>query len=226
MTLTTTLRCALVTTLAAALLWPVLATAQPACTAVPSVQDATPAQVRSHFKARQKTVLTFMGYSGAGYEDPAAMLQAAERVLARYTPARTVVNIGATAEGIGVVYELAVRRGFATSGIVSTQARDKAVALSPCVQQVFFVEDSSWGGKLPGGKGLSPTSAAMVDSSDVVVAIGGGEVTRDEFLAARRAGKKTRFIAADMKHQPAIDKALQQGLPAPADFRGALAAAL
>ncbi|HEY6134481.1 MAG TPA: hypothetical protein VIW70_10925 [Rubrivivax sp.] len=222
MTLTTTLRCGL----AAGLLLPLCAAAQPACSEAPTVHDATPAQVRSHFKAQKKTVLTFMGYSGAGYEDPAAMLEAAKKVLARHKPSRTVVNIGATAEGIGAVYELAVQRGFATSGIVSTQARDKAVALSPCVQQVFFVADSSWGGLMPGGKGLSPTSAAMVNSSDTVVAIGGGEVTRDEFLAARRAGKKTRFIAADMAHEAATQKAQKNGQPAPSDFRGALAAAL
>jgi shikimate kinase len=66
----------------------------------------------------------------------------------------------------------------------------------------------------------------MVSASHTVVAIGGGEVTRDEFVAARRAGKKTRFIAADMNHQAAIDKALKKSLPPPTDFRGAVAAAL
>jgi hypothetical protein len=57
-------------------------------------------------------------------------------------------------------------------------------------------------------------------------AIGGGEVTRDEFLAARAAGKPTRFIAADMHHGAAIDKARRQGQPPPVEFGGALAAAL
>jgi hypothetical protein len=182
--------------------------------------------VRSYFKTQRKTVLTFMGYSGAGYEDPVAMREAASHVLKRYSPSRTIVNIGATADGIGAVYELAVQRGFATTGIVSTQARADAVALSPCVRQVFYVADSSWGGQLPDGQGLSPTSQAMVTSSDAVVAIGGGEVTRDEFLAARRAGKKTRFIAADMHHGAAVDKAASRGQAAPSDFGGALAASL
>jgi hypothetical protein len=222
MTLTTSLRL----WLALSLSLPLVAAAQPACDKPQLVRDATPAQVQRVFKEQKKTVLTFMGYSGAGYEDPAALLEAASQVLDKYSPSRTVVNIGATAEGIGAVYELAAQRGFATTGIVSTQARANAVALSPCVQQVFYVEDSTWGGALPGGQGLAPTSLAMVSASQAVVAIGGGEVTRDEFLAARRAGKKTRFIAADMNHQAAIDKALKKGLPPPTDFRGALAAAL
>lgn len=222
MTPITTLRAAL----GLALLLPLASASQAACSATPAVQDATPAQVRSYFKAQRKTVLTFMGYSGAGYEDPVAMREAASRVLKQYRPSRTIVNIGATAEGIGAVYELAVQRGFATTGIVSTQARANGVALSPCVHHVFYVADSSWGGQLPDGQGLSPTSEAMVTSSGAVVAIGGGEVTRDEFLAARRAGKKTRFIPADMHHGTAIDKASRHGQPPPADFRGALDAAL
>jgi hypothetical protein len=222
MTAATTLR----TALSLALLLPAVCVAQPACTGTPTVSDASPAQVREHYKTRKKTVLTFTGYSGAGYENPAAMREAASRVLDEYRPASTIVNIGATADGIGVVYELAVQRGFDTTGIVSTQARTHGVALSPCVQQVFYVADDHWGGRLPGSETLSPTSEAMVTSSDAVVAIGGGEVTRDEFLAARAAGKPTRFIAADMHHGAAIEKARRQGRPPPAEFGGALAAAL
>jgi NAD(P)H-hydrate repair Nnr-like enzyme with NAD(P)H-hydrate epimerase domain len=66
----------------------------------------------------------------------------------------------------------------------------------------------------------------MVGSSDVIVAIGGGDVGRDEYLAARHAGKDVRFIPADMNHAAANDKALQRGLAPPADYAGALAAAL
>lgn len=222
MTPFTTLSCAL----GLGLLMPLACTAQPACATTQALTDATPEQVRRYFQAQKKTVLTFVGYSGSGYEDPAAMRAAAARVLRKYKPSRTLVNIGATTEGIGAVYEIAWQRGFGTTGIVSTQARANAVVLSPCVQQVFFVADSSWGGLLPDGSGLSPTSVAMVFSSDTVVAIGGGEIGRDEFMAARRAGKTTRFIAADMRHAAAIDRAEQQGLAPPTDFRGALAAAL
>ena len=78
-----------------------------------------------------------------------------------------------------------------TSGIVSTQARDSNATLSPCVDHVFYVQDPSWGGFVEGSERLSPTSEAMVAVSDHLVAIGGGEVSRDELIAARRAGKNT-----------------------------------
>jgi hypothetical protein len=60
-----------------------------------------------------------------------------------------------------------------------------------------------------------------VDSSDVIVGIGGGEVAREELLAARRAGREVRFVPADMDHEKAIETARKQGTPRPTDFRGA-----
>ncbi|MET0657420.1 MAG: hypothetical protein ABW110_04590, partial [Steroidobacteraceae bacterium] len=118
------------------------------------------------------------------------------------------------------VYALAKKKGFMTSGIVSTQARDQKVALSPCVDFVFYVQDSSWGGYLPGTKSLSPTSDAMVTSSDSLIAIGGGDVARDELLAAKELHKDVTFIPADMNHRAAREKAAKKGLPEPQDFRG------
>lgn len=191
------------------------------CQPARQVVDATAAQVKSFFGQDGRQVVTFLGYSGAEYEDRAAMLEQAERVLAGLDPARTWVNIGATRDGIGAVYELAKRRGFATSGIVSMQAKRAGAELSPCVDQVFFVQDATWGGYLPGTGRLSPTSEAMVAASDRLVAIGGGEVARDELLAARQAGKPATFIPADMNHQLAIEKAASRGAPPPTDFRGA-----
>ena len=91
---------------------------------------------------------------------------------------------------------------------------------------MFFVKDASWGGFVKGTESLSPTSAAMVEVSDRLVAIGGGEVTRDELVAAKRAGKDVHFIAADMNHAIARERALKRGQPVPTDFRGAAYAAL
>ena len=62
---------------------------------------------------------------------------------------------------------------------------------------MFFVKDASWGGFIEGTERLSPTSTAMVEVSDRLVAIGGGDVARDELIAAKRAGKDVRFIPAD-----------------------------
>jgi hypothetical protein len=167
------------------------------------------------------TVLTFLGYSGAGYEDEGAMLRQATRMLDQFDPKTTIVNVGATAEGIGAVYKVAKQKGFITSGIVSTQARENSVPLSPCVDVVLFVKDATWGGVLPGTGQLSATSTAMVEASDVLVAIGGGEAARDELIAAKRWGKPVEFIPADMNHQIARDKARKKGQPPPTDFRGA-----
>lgn len=186
----------------------------------PEIREATPQEIAEAFRARKQFVLTFLGYSGAGYEDPESMLRQAAAILEAHDPSRTVVNIGATAEGIGAIYQLARNKGFPTTGIVSTQARDQQVPLSPDVQQVYYVKDATWGGFLPGTRTLSPTSAAMVAVSDRLVAIGGGEVARDEVLAARESGKTVQIIAADMNHRIAREKAQKKGQPVPADFRG------
>ena len=98
--------------------------------------EATPSDVRAFFKGQGKVVLTFLGYSGAGYEDEAALLGTLP-VLDQYSPSTTIVNIGVTPDGIGRVYELARQRGFPTSGIVSTQAqREPRVGIAmrrPCL---------------------------------------------------------------------------------------------
>jgi hypothetical protein len=198
-------------------------TAASGCEPPTTVKEVGPEEVRAFFKGSEMEVLTFLGYSGAEYEDKAAMLGEAARVLERLDPGKTIVNIGATDAGIGAVYEVAKRKGFRTSGLVSILARQENVPLSACVDTVFYIRDKAWGGFLPGTETLSPTSAALVENSDVVIAIGGGEVARDEFVAARRAGKRVRFVPADMNHRIAREKASRKGEPEPTDFRGAVA---
>ena len=190
-----------------------------------NTREDTMPEVRAFFQAQGKTVVTFLGYSAAEYEDRAAMLAHAEDILAEHDPKTTIVNIGATQDGIGAVYDLARARGFTTTGIVSSQAKDAKATVSPNVDHVFFVEDATWGGFLEGKSELAPTSAAMVDVSDRIVAIGGGDIARDELVAARRAGKNVRFIPADLNHKIARDKAREKGQPEPTDFRGAAATA-
>jgi len=207
--------------LAAAVLLSTSADITWACESPKPHMETTPSDVRAFFKSQGKLVLTFLGYSGAGYEDEAGLLRHVNAILDQYSPSTTIVNIGATPDGIGRVYELAKQRGFTTSGIVSTQARESHVSISPCVDHAFYIQDATWGGFLAGTDRLSPTSAAMVDVSDRLVAIGGGEVSRDELVAARRAGKDTTFIPADVNHRIAIEKAAKKGQPPPTDFRGA-----
>lgn len=197
-----------------------------ACDGPRQVQEATLAVIKAFVGAKQMTVLTFAGYSGAQYEAPEAMIEHASRILDGQDPEKILVNIGATEVGIGAVYGVAKRKGFTTMGIVSSLARDEHVPLSTCVDYVFYVKDAYWGGKIPGTDDLSPTSAAILDSSTSFVAIGGGESARDELLAARKAGKPVTFIPADMNHRIARENAQKKGQPVPTDFRGAAHAAL
>jgi len=186
----------------------------------PAIRETTPEEIRAFFTGKAMRVLTFLGYSGAEYENKAIMLEQASRILDQFDPKKTIVNIGATPEGIGAVYEAAKRRGFLTTGIVSTQAKASNATLSPWVDIVFYIRDSTWGGFRPGTTELSPTSEAMVEISDALVAIGGGEVARDELIAAKQAGKPVQFIPADMNHRIAHAKALKNAQPVPTDFRG------
>jgi hypothetical protein len=192
-----------------------------ACELPTTVRNATLDEIKHFFVAQKKEVITFIGYSGAEYEDKAAMLEKASGILDKFSPSRTIVNIGATPEGIGAVYKLAKHRGFFTTGIVSTQARQYDTKLSSCVDYIFFVEDATWGGFIQGSDQLSPTSRAMVENSNILFGIGGGEFGRDELIAAKRLGKQVYFFPADMNHQKAREKAQKKGLPVPTDFGGA-----
>ena len=57
-----------------------------------------------------------MVYYGAGYEDQASMLQQAERIRGEFDPKSTIVNIGATAECVGAIYELAKCKDLSRQG--------------------------------------------------------------------------------------------------------------
>ena len=177
--------------------------------------------ITSFFERQRKVVLTFVGYSRAGYEDQTALLKEAERVLDTFDPSQTIINIGATPDGIGAIYPMAKRKGFCTTGIVSTQAKKYEAATSPSVDHVFYVSDATWGGFIAGSEQLSPTSTAMVQHSDIVIGIGGSAVARDELIGAQRAGKEVRFIPADMHHHTAREKAQKKGQPIPTTFVGA-----
>ena len=159
-----------------------------ACDSQTDARNADGEAIVNFFQQSGKRVLTFVGFSGAGYEDESRPLAIALDILGGFDPSMTIVNIGATPEGIGALYELAKRRGFVTTGIVSSQAKRYQVALSECVDFVFYVEDDSWGGLQKDSGELSPTSAAMVGISDSMIGIGGGEIARDELRAALPRG--------------------------------------
>ncbi|MEO8133380.1 MAG: hypothetical protein ABI831_05345 [Betaproteobacteria bacterium] len=167
-----------------------------------------------------KRVVTFLGFSGSGYEDPAAVRKTIEGVLAALDPGSHLINAGGTTAGIGMVYAIAKAGGFATAGIVSALAEKEQAELSPDADRIFVIADDTWGGRTANGT-LSPTSAAMVLASVEIVAIGGDGIARDELSAAKTLGTPVRYFPADMNHEAARQKARKKGEEEPQDFGGA-----
>jgi hypothetical protein len=166
-----------------------------------------------------RSVVTFVGFSGTGYEDAAAVERVIAKLLDDLSPTSVLICAGATPEGIGAVYPLARKRGFTTIGIVSALAEKEGATFSKDVDTVFVIADDTWGGLNTDGK-LSQTSSAMVGAADEMIAIGGGEIARDEIAAAMAMGKRVRYIVADMNHAAAIRKAKEMRQSEPDDFRG------
>lgn len=187
---------------------------------LPSKLPTPVPEVIEFFQRQQKTVLTLVGYSGLGYHRPERVRTQIAEVFGRYDPARTIVNIGVTEDGIGQAYGWAKSSGFDTSGIVSSAVLQVDAKLAAACDYPFIVDDPGWGGYVDGR--LSPVSEAMVSVSDFMVGIGGGDVARDELTEMEKRGKSLLFIEADMNHLRALTKAWCKGLPTPrsADYRG------
>jgi hypothetical protein len=132
-----------------------------------------------------------------------------------------LINIGATTGGVGAIYPLAKSMGFTTTGIVTNLALYYPESISNAVDHVCFIADKQWGGNLPNSNELSPTSKAMVACSDILIGIGGGEISRDEMVAGKTQGKPVTFYPAEVNHAWAIRRAKRMGLPSPDSFLGA-----
>jgi acyl-CoA synthetase (AMP-forming)/AMP-acid ligase II len=167
-----------------------------------------------------RRVVTFVGFSGAGYEEPLSVRNLLADVLAAFDPRLVTICSGATADGIGAIYPMAKTRGFATVGIVSAVAETNHARLSDAVDTIYVIEDQDWGGRRRDGT-LSPTSVAMAGAADEIIAIGGGDIARDEVEAAIAAHKPVRYVAADMNHAAGLEKARRSGEAVP-PFQGSV----
>lgn len=185
-----------------------------------NIFEVTSEQAINIMKNRGKEIITFIGFSGAEYENPIQLEKILRTSLLKLNSKKSIVNIGGTSDGIGKLYEIAKELGFETSGIVSSKAKKEYI--SAFCDNTYMIKDTTWGGFIRNTKVLSPTSKAMVQSSDKIIAVGGGAVGRDEFLSARELGIPTEYFAAEMNKLKAAAKAQKNGLEIPTDFRGDL----
>ena len=155
------------------------------------IQNADIEIVINFYKNQNKKVLSFFGYSDRGYNDEKAMLEKAKEILSCYDPSKTIINIGASSNGIGKIYKLAKELGFLTTGIVSSLV--SVSSFSKYCDYVFIINDEQYGGYIKGTQKLSPTSEAMIEISDVIIALGGGNIAKDEYQAAKQKNKSATF---------------------------------
>lgn len=181
----------------------------------------TPEQAISFMKRQGKIILTFFGYS-VDYNDKEEMFKIVRETLSQYAPEKTLVNIGATARGLGEAYPLIKSLGFVTTGIVSSEVLAYPESISEAVDHVCFINDKQWGGRLPNSNELSPTSKAMVGCSDILIAIGGNDISRDELLEGKAQGKPIQYFPAEMDHDAAVRRAKYLGVPIPESFMGSV----
>lgn len=188
------------------------------------------AEIVSHFfQEKGKKVLTFVGYSGSGYEKEDEMIIKANEILSKFSPDDTIINIGATYNGIGILYREAKKLGFETTGIVSSlsnRSRNGQNSFSKFCDYVFLIQDKTYGGFIDKNKEiLSPTSELMVNSSDILVALGGGAISHDEFYMAKNRKKKVAYYPFDSNHSKVSKKSAYHGNPPPTDFSSPVAQA-
>jgi nicotinate-nucleotide adenylyltransferase len=180
-------------------------------------------EVVSDFKALKKqgkSVVVAIGYSGAGYEMKDAARRDFYRAYLRdLDPKVHVIVDGATAEGIGLFGTVAEEMGFEVRGVVSKLGRNYVPAEVLKRRRIYFVDDETWGGRLPDGS-VSPTSKVNVAIADRVFGHGGGEVGYVELLESAKAGRYVDFTPAEMSHSIAIAKAKKAGKPVPTEFKG------
>ncbi len=148
-------------------------------------------------KALEKKVFTLFGYSQLEYQDKNYVMDLIREELKTLDPKTTIINIGATEEGIGAAYEIAKEMGFMTIGVASTLALQYSGKFSKFVDRIYIANDPYWGGKVPGTERLAETTRIYLQVSDVISAYGGGENT----AAILREGKK---LGMDVRYKPAL----------------------
>ena len=179
----------------------------------------TASEIIEKVRAKNKYVHTLFGYSRLGYEDEKEVMGSIKDELSQLDPASTLICIGATEEGIGGAYKIAKELGFPTIGIVSTQALTYSGKFSENADQIYIVNDTNWGGYIPGTLTLTEATRAFLGVSDFISAYGGGQNTAVTLEHAKKLGIKTSYHPAEMNHEIAKREAGDAGEGI--DFKGA-----
>jgi hypothetical protein len=176
------------------------------------------AAIRRFFDGLRKHVIAFAGYGELGYERREVVREVALGVLAEWDPSDVVIHSGTLLRvgghaGIAEVYTIARELGITTTGIhpsVAMQFGDTH-RVSPDCAHVFFVQDTTWGGVLPGTGELSPSLRLHLAVSDELVMIGGGKHAAEELQAFTSKGMRARYFPAEMNHATTLDWSARTG---------------
>ncbi len=182
-------------------------TPQSPCASKPTIHDAqAPADVRAYFQAKKAKVVTFFGYSGAGYEDEGGDAVAGARQAPRLRSRDNAREHRGDGRRDWRRLSGGQGAGLLDHGDRLEPGEAGAGRPGPLLDVVFYVTDTTWGGFADAkARRLSPTSQAMIENSDVLVAIGGGEVSRDEIQRRPEPGqghRPRRLLRARDKGRP------------------------
>jgi hypothetical protein len=179
----------------------------------------TPAnEILQFFKLKKKHVLTFAGFGELGYQDTTFVESIIRDELGRWNPTEILINSGTLLrvgghEGIAMVYRLAKELGIETSGIHPSISFGWADShpVSPFADNVYFVEDETWGGCLDDQFHPSPTLKVLLAVTDELIVIGGGKHAAEELAAFLQNGKLVKYFPAQMNHHATMKWCAESG---------------
>jgi hypothetical protein len=185
-----------------------------------------PAEVKELYANRYRYVLTFLGFGELGYNDVDHFARIVEQELDRVRQDEYVVNTATLVTegfepGTADVYAIAHRMNFRTAGLFPRIALNspEQYSLSAFVEDIYFVNDTTWGGYLPGTELPSKMLTALTAVTDEAVVIGGGRHTAQEMREMLKLGKPIRYHTLEMNRDVASRWYAQQSQPVP-DPRG------
>ncbi|EAC0469615.1 hypothetical protein DRT92_21955 [Salmonella enterica subsp. enterica serovar Newport] len=164
--------------------------------------------------------VTFIGYSGLGYESPDLLKETLksklEQCLHEHPDKQVVVVCGGTGAGIGAVYSLVREDEFLRDkvkciGIVSDEAlkgAENELALSK--DKIAFVPDPDGSWQTKSSSGYPYMLYPSHKYGGEVVSLGGGQIGYDEVKAAQKNGIKTSIFSFRPNYNE-LQKKLQAG---------------